>query len=169
MQIQIRTIRDGIESELFTLTKQRHRALLVDKPDKVVVLIDYIYPGSPDCGTFVTLDFKHFNIISREKILEENKFLKREERHGIEVSIEEIDPLSNHALYSTAEDDFFKKEQSEALKRGKTTLTPTQLNRVEAIVDDCLSYHECARREGKRWESIAESFRASKEKLKKFL
>jgi hypothetical protein len=169
MQIQIRTIRDGIESELFTLTKQRHRALLADKPDKVIVLIDYIYPDSPDCGTFVTLDFEHFNIVSRERILEKNKFLKQKERHEAEVSIEEIDPLSNHALYSTAEDDFFKKEQLESLNRGKATLTPTQLNRVEAIVDDRLSYHECARREGKRWESIAESFKASKEKLKKFL
>lgn len=40
----VKIIKNGSESEWFPLTKRRHRALLLDKPDIVLVHIDSLYP-----------------------------------------------------------------------------------------------------------------------------
>lgn len=169
MSIQIQIINNGITSVLFTLTKKRHRELLKNQPEKVIFLIDYIYPDSPEAGTYVTLDFASFNIISREKVLEENKFKKSDQRHIENISIENIDPLSNRALYTTTEDVFFKQEQLHALRRGKETLTPIQLARLELNAEDCVSRRKIAEQEGVSHITVNESINAAIEKIKKYL
>lgn len=169
MPLQIQTIRNGVTSERFVLTKKLHRELLKDKPDMVIFLIDYIYPDSPEAGTYVTLDFAIFNVISREKILEENRFKKGDQRHIDNISIEDIDPLSNRALYTTTEDEYFRREQSQALRRGKNTLTSIQRTRLDLNVEDGISRREIAKQEGVQHVTVNESINSAIKKLKKFL
>ena len=56
----IKIIKNNIESEWFELTKAHHRALLKDMPDEVLIDIEELYPGSPDKGRLVKLDFMMF-------------------------------------------------------------------------------------------------------------
>ena len=86
----IKTIKNGLESKWFELTKKYHRALLKNAPESVVFLIDDLYPNSPDSGTCVTLDFPLFTVLARDFVLEENRQLKGIDRNHDKRPLEEI-------------------------------------------------------------------------------
>lgn len=93
--ILVKIIRNGVESEWFELTKQQHRALLLDKPKEAIVYIEDFYPESPDVGTLVRLGFEGFTVnhmeLSRQiaALTEDMEELRREKAmllHSFEKS-----------------------------------------------------------------------------------
>lgn len=164
----IKTIKNGLESEWFELTKKYHRALLKDAPEAVVFLIDDLYPNSPDSGTYVTLDFPRFTVLARDFVLEENRQLKGIDRNHDKRPLEEIPIRDLMSQISTLEDEYLHLELLEMLEHAKNRLTPVQRRRMELYIGEGLSLHEIAIREDVNKNAIDCSIRLAKEKLKKF-
>lgn len=165
----IKTIKNGLESEWFELTKKYHRALLKDAPEAVVFLIDDLYPNSPDNGTYVTLDFPLFTVLARDFVLEENRQLKGIDRNHDKRPLEEI-PIQDVTIQmSTLEDEYLHRELLEMLEHAKDRLTPVQRRRVELYIGEGLSLREIAAREGVHNTAVEDSIRAALKKMKKFL
>jgi len=165
----VKIVRNGVESEWFELTKQQHRALLLDMPEEAIVHIEDFYPGSPDVGTLVRLEFEVFTVMARDFILVENCQKKRSERHHTNQAIEDIDPNENHALYTTIEEAFLQKERKQALHTALAGLTLTQRRRLILSLENGLSYRKIASLEGADYSSVRESIQQAKRKIREIL
>ena len=165
----IKIIKNNIESEWFELTKAQHRALLEDQPEAAIVKIEELYPGSPDKGTLVQLDFALFTVLAREFVLEENRQKKQDERHIDPRPIEYLDLEAKLMCMPTMEDTYFHNELSRALNSAKQKLTPVQRRRLELHIGDGLSLQEIAVKEGVLKNAVFCSINHAKEKIKNFL
>ena len=162
--MQIKIIKDGIESEWFELTKKHHRALTSNKPDAVVILIDDFYPESPNCGELVELDFALFTLLARKFVLEQNRQDKRIERNHDKRPLDEIVISSE----TTVEDDYIKRETIKMLHQKKACLTPPQRRRIILHVEEKLSYSKIGKMEGVSYKAISNSVKAGLKRLKIF-
>ena len=162
--MQIKIIRNEIESEWFELTKKHHRALMRNKPDAVIVLIDDFYPDSPNRGELVELDFALFTLLARRFVLEQNRQDKRIERNHDKRPLDEI----NAAAETTVEDDYIKRETIKMLHRKKACLTPPQQRRITLHVEEKLSYSKIGKMEGVSYKAVSNSIKAGIKKLKFF-
>jgi len=165
----VKIIKNGAESEWFPLTKKRHRALLLDKPDIVLVHIDSLYPQSPDGGQVVPLSFQCFNLLAREFVLEENRQEKQDERHRDRRAMEDIDPNENKALAKSVDDELLRRELWAAMEKSTACLTAPQRRRIRMYVEEGLSLSEIGRREGVSYKVVGRSISAGLEKLKNIL
>ena len=155
--MQIKIIRNGIESEWFELSKKQHRVLMRNKPDAVIVLIDEFYPESPNRGELVELDFALFTLLARRFVLEKNRQDKRIERNHDKRPLDEI----NVAAETTVEDEYIKCETIKMIHRKKACLTPPQQRRITLHVEEKLSYSKIGKMEG-----VSYSVKAGIKKLK---
>lgn len=165
----VKIVKNGVESEWFELTKQRHRALLEDAPEAVITLIDNLYTNSPDSGTYVKLDFSIFTLLARDFVLEENRQEKKIERYHDRRS---LDDISNREIQSEAmslEEEFIQRELLANLSRAKRELTPAQRRRVRLHVEKGHSLREIAAAEGVEHTAIRYCIRDALSKMKKIL
>lgn len=165
----IKTIRNGVESEKFELTKKIHRSLLADPPDAVVVRIEDLYPNSPDKGILVKLEFSLFNVLSRDFVLEENRYKKSLERYHDTRSLEEIEQSGDYALITMVEEEYLQHEFDLLLHHTKVLLTETQGRRLQKYLEDGLSFTEIGRQEGVSYKAVAYSIKGALGKLNKYL
>lgn len=165
----IKIIKNNIESEWFELTKAHHRALLKDMPDEVLIDIEELYPGSPDKGRLVKLDFMMFTILAREFVLEKNRQEKWIERHIDDRPLEEISYQDYKIKPLSLEEEFERQELKCRLAAAKETLTPVQKRRLEFYIEDKCSMREIAAREGVHNTAVEDSVHAAFKKIKKFL
>lgn len=162
--MQIKIIRNGIESEWFELTKKEHRELMRNKPDAVIVLIDEFYPDSPNRGELVELDFALFTLLARKFVLEQNRQDKRIERNHDKRPLDEIIAVAE----TTVEDEYIKHETIKMIHRKKACLTPPQQRRITLYVEEKLSYSKIGEMEGVSYKAVSNSVKAGLKKLKKF-
>lgn len=165
----VKIIKNGTESEWFPLTKKRHRALLIDEPDTVLVHIESLYPKSPESGQVVPLNFPCFNLLAREFILEENRQKKQDARHRDRRAMEDIDPNENKALARSVDDELLRLELWAAMEKSSACLTAPQRRRIRMYVEEGLSLSEIARREGVSYKVIGRSIWAGLKKIKNIL
>lgn len=160
----IKTIKNNVESDWFELTKKIHRSLLEDAPDAAIVLIDDLYPNSPNSGTYVTLDFDCFTILARDFVLEENRQEKRIKRHQDKRALENI---SGSTL--SLEEELLRKELLRNLILARQDLTPIQQRRLKRYIEDGLSMRAIAAEEGVSHTAIKGSIHDALKKIKKNL
>jgi hypothetical protein len=165
----VKIIKNGVESEWFTLTKQIHRSLLSDKPEAAIIHIEDFYPESPESGQLVTLEFSCFNVIARDFVLAENRYKKRVERDHDKRSLDEIEQSGNGALISSVEEEYLRQELQHVLLDARAKLTAAQKRRVRMFVEDGLSFSEIGRREGITHRAAEYSVQAGLKNLKKYL
>lgn len=165
----IKTIKNNVESEWFELTKAHHRALLEDQPEAAIVRIEELYPGSPDEGCLVRLDFELFTVLARDFVLEESRQAKRTERYHDQRPIEEISFSEYQSSIVTMEDANLHKEQLCQLEAAKQRLTPTQKRRLTYYIDNGLSLRQIAVLEGVDNTAVDDSIHSAYKKIKKFL
>ena len=167
--MQVKIIKDGIESEWFELTKAHHRTLLGDMPEAAIIKIEDLYPGSPDKDELVKLDFNIFTALVRDFILEENRQNRRTMRHHDKRPLEGIKVNDFQTKITTMEDIHLHSELLHQLTSAKQILTPIQLRRLKLYIEDNLSLREIATLEGVHNTTIEDSIRAALKKFKKFL
>lgn len=165
----IKIIKNNIESEWFELTKAQHRALLEDQPEAAIVKIEELYPGSPDEGKLVQLDFNLFSVLVREFVLEENRQSKQIERYHDERPLEDIKSKDYRTKLETMEEKHFRNELRTQLNVAIQVLTPVQHRRLTLHINDGLSLQEIADKEGVLKNAVVCSIRLAKNKIKKFL
>ena len=165
----VKIVKNGVESEWFELTKQRHRALLEDTPEAVITLIDNLYTNSPDSGTYVKLDFSLFTLLARDFVLEENRQEKMIERYHDRRSLGDISDREIQGEAMSMEEEFIQRELLANLSRAKRELTPAQRRRVRLHVEKGHSLREIAAAEGVHNTVVCESIFAALRKMKKIL
>ena len=164
----VKIIKNNVESEWFELTKAQHRELLESKPDAAIVHIEELYPGSPDRGAVVRLDFTVFTALARDFVLEENRQAKKAERYHDERPIEEISSKDYQNKVVTMEDEYERRELIYQLNAAKQMLTPVQRRRLELYIEDRCSLREIAAREGVHNTAVEDSICAAIKNLKNF-
>ena len=165
----IKIIKNGVESKWFKLTKQRHRELLEDAPDAAIILIDDLYPDSPDGGTPVKLDFSLFTLLARDFVLEENRQSKQIERNHDKRALEDISADDVQSRMISLEDEFQSKEQLLMLELAKQKLTPIQQRRLKLYIEKGYSMRAISVAEGVQHTAVQDCIRDALKKIKKFL
>lgn len=167
--MQVKIIKNGIESEWFELTKAHHRAFLKDKPDAAIIKIGDLYPGSPDENEIVRLDFNIFTMLAREFVLEELRQNKQTTRHYDKRPLDDIKSKDYQTKITTMEDIHLQSELLRQLNAARQILTPVQQRRLKLYIEDNLSLREIAALEGVHNTTIEDSIRAALKKFKNFL
>lgn len=167
--MRIKIIKNGIESEWFSLTKRQHKELLESKPDAALIYIEDIYPNSPNAGTIVRLEFDVFSALTREFVLELNRLKKSDERHLDQRGIDEISPNDNQALRINMDEIFRGRERRREFSTALEQLTPVQRRRFLLKYQYGFSYRKIADLEGTSYSAVKYSIDAAKNFLKKYL
>lgn len=121
---------------------------------------------------FTIEDFEKLKQLSDELYHEEEK-ADNLQAHYIKASLDEYSPDKQPGTASLEEELFLKEDEALYIKKFQeiidTLLTPVQKRRLFLNCLKKMSVREIAKDEGVHYTVIAESIRAAKKKIKKFL
>jgi len=164
----IKIIYSGQESENWiALTNKLHRLLIAEKPDEVLVHIEDLYPGSPEAGAVIRMNFECFLVIAKEFVQEENRQRMEVTRHIDRRPLDEILNTKNIIDEYTPEYYSLLNERRRVINKAIRHLTLTQRRRYLMHFEDGLSLQKIAYIEGVSKSTIDESIQSAQRIIKK--
>lgn len=162
--MNIRIVHNGETSPWARHTKKKHRALMKNPPDAVIIRIRDFYPGSP-VGETCEMPFAIFHALAREFVLQGKKQDKSDARHLDDAPLDELEVPHGATLGCDPADELEAQECDTTLYRAIQRLSPAHHRRLVWHYLDGLTMREIADLEGTNASSIQRSIKVARKKV----